>query len=134
VVSGMKILYSPQTHQTVSKIYDHLAQSQFQPNEIANGMVSLMLLIMQGSKGNASLVALYPAGIVLLTYVLDDLEKTHGLRVTSQLVQQVEPLMRQKFMKLRVQQEGAPPAPGSPATAPPPGNVPIPASVTPGGA
>jgi hypothetical protein len=125
VVAGLKILYSPSTHPIIQKVYDAVQQGGFQPTQIATGLLNLMGMIMKASGGTASLPALYPAGVVLLTYVLDDLEKTRGLHVTGPLVQQTESLMRGLFMKLKVQQDSTPSAPGG---TPPVAPSPMPAS------
>jgi len=103
VVAGRKILYSPQTRGTVSKIYDQIQQGGFQPKQIAQGVNNLMVLIMNASHGNAPLPALYPAGAILLCYVLDDFSKIKWLQVSGSLVAQTEQIMRQLFMKIRIQ-------------------------------
>lgn len=100
VVAGMKILYSPQTHPVVQQLYDKVQQGGFQPQAIATGMVNFLGMIYRASRGKMSVPAAYPAGIVLLTYVLDDLEKTRGLQITEPLVKEVGKIMAQQIIEM----------------------------------
>jgi hypothetical protein len=109
VLAGMKLLYSDSTHGKVLEVYDQLEQQQFAPAAIANGMVGLLGLLHQASKGQMSIDALFPAASILLCYVLDDLEKM-GMEVTQEVVKATVALMGQKlFDVLGQEQEGAPP-------------------------
>jgi len=99
VTAGMKILYDPAQHARIAQIYDTVAKSGFTPQKIANGMVNLLGFVVTASKGKAPFEAIYPAGVILLTYVLEDLQKTKGLQVTDELVKTVGSLMRTAFVK-----------------------------------
>jgi hypothetical protein len=125
VVAGMKILYDRSTQSAVQKIYDAIAKGGFQPQAIATGMVNLLGMIAQGSKGKMPVHAAYPAGVILLTYVLDDLAQTRGLTITDQLVKDIGKHMAQLFVKAFGINQGAP----TPAPAPTPNPAPAPAGV-----
>jgi len=122
VTAGMKLLYSTgPTQQKVQATYDAVAKGGFQPQQIANGMVNLLGMIVMGSKGKAPLEAIYPAGVILLTYVMEDLQKTRGLKVTDELVKTTGMLMKQAFVKAFGGQQQAPGAqPGMPPQGMPP--------------
>lgn len=135
VVAGMKLLYAKQTHdEIVAPIYQQIAQGGFRPDQIATAMVNLLGTLMKAAKGGMQTAAAYPAGVILLTYVLDDLEQSYGLTVTDQLVKQIEAAMRPKFMQAFHVTEaiaaGPPPTPlaaQTPAAGPPP--MPAPAGL-----
>lgn len=118
VTAGMKILYSPESRATIMQIYQQIVQGGFQPQQIANGMTHLMSMIVAGSRGKAPMPALYPAAVILLTYVLEDLQKK-GLQVTDDLVKTVGSMMAQK-LKQTFGGGGSPtpPAPGATPPAP----------------
>jgi hypothetical protein len=116
VVAGLKLLYDPSTHPQVQRIYDAIAQGGFQPTAIATGMVNLLGMIQKSSGGKMSVPAAYPAGVILLTYILDDLEKMKGLKVSDQLVKDIGKQMMQMFVKAFGINQGGPSTP----TAPPP--------------
>ena len=99
VVAGMKLLYSDQTHQAVQKIYGQLQAGGFKAEEIANGMVNLLGLLYRASKGNMPLEGAYPAGAILLCYVLDDLKQQFQLKITPELIKNVANAMVPRFAK-----------------------------------
>ena len=107
VLAGGKILYSPQTHaKMVQPIYDAAAQGGFQPDQIAKGILNLLNVIAHASQGKMNPAAAFPAGVILLCYVLDDLEQTKGLKVTPDLLKQVTTAMVQT-LKQGLSQGGA---------------------------
>jgi hypothetical protein len=125
VTAGLKILYSRERQGKTRAIYKQIQQGGFSPQQLATGMMNLMTIIFHASGRKAPLEALYPAGAILLTYVLEDLHKTHGLAVTDDLISQVSKLMFQLFQQNVGQsvnaagsQTGATP-PGMPPGAPP---------------
>ncbi len=117
VVAGMKLLYDPSTHGQVQRIYDALAQGGFQPTAIATGMVNLLGMIAKGSKGKMPVQAAFPAGVILLVYVLDDLSH-RGLKVTSDLVKEIAKQMKPLFTKAFGLDQGQP-SPAAPPSSPP---------------
>ncbi len=134
VRAGMKLLYSPETHdRLVQPIYNTLKTNGFKPEEIANGMVNLLATVGKASQGKMPIEAAFPAGVILLCYVLDDLEQTKGLTVTKALIMQIGSAMTKQFVKTLgasrsgaqnpAQSPQAAPAepPGLAGTAPPPG-------------
>jgi hypothetical protein len=128
VVAALKILYSPQTHPAVQQVYEKIAAGQFQPTAIATGLVNLLGMVYQGSKGKMAVPAAYPAGIIILMYVLDDLKRMKGLTVTNALVSETAKLMAKLFVKkfgIQTGAQGPPPAapPGNPRVLNPDGGV-----------
>lgn len=100
VLAGMKLLYDEKTHERIVKpIYRALQQNNFQPNLIANGMVNFLGTLFKASRGAMKIEAAYPAGIILLTYVLDDLEQSYGLTVTKEMVKAIGSEMVAPFIK-----------------------------------
>jgi hypothetical protein len=119
VVAGMKILFTPSTHAVVQTLYQKVRQGGFQPQAIATGMVNFLGMIYKASQGKMSVSVAYPAGVVLLCYVLDDLEKTQGLTVTEPLVKEVGKIMAQQIMTM-LKSGGQPAQPGTQPTPPQP--------------
>lgn len=118
VLAGMKLLYSPTTHkQLIQPVYDAAKASGFQPEQIANGMVNLIGAISKASNGKMAIEAAFPAGVILLCYVLDDLESTKGLSVTPALIKAVGSAMVKSFAK-SLEGKGGPPE-AQPGEAPP---------------
>lgn len=100
VQAGMKLLYSPETHQKlVQPVYEALKTNGFQPAQIANGMVNLMGTLYKASNKAMKVEATFPAAMILLAYVLDDLEQTKGLTVTPEMLKQISTAMAQGFVK-----------------------------------
>lgn len=123
VVAGMKLLYSQQTHQSlVQPVYAKIKEGGFQPDAIANGMVNLLAILYKASKGGMKIEAAYPAGIILLCYVLDDLEQLYGFKPTQDLVKQIGTTMARQAAKAFGLIKGAA-QPGAPSPTPsePPG-------------
>lgn len=122
IVAGLKILYSPQTHPIVQTLYDKIQKDGFQPTAIATGMVNFLGMIYKASRGKMSVAVAFPAGVVLLCYVLDDLEKTRGLKITQPLVKDIGKQMASQ-MKTMLTGGGAQPSassmPQPPQPAPP---------------
>lgn len=120
VKAGMKLLYADTTHPAVQKVYDKVAQGGFQPTEIATKMVNFLGILALASRGKIAFQAAYPAAVVLLCYVLDDLEKTRGLKVTEPLVKDIGKQMAQIILNGLKGQGGAPAQPPTPPTTPQP--------------
>ena len=100
VRAGMKLLYSPETHaRLVQPVYETLKTNGFKPEEIANGMVNLLAIVGKASNGKMPVEAAFPAGVILLCYVLDDLEQTKGLTVTKEMIKTIGSAMTKQFVK-----------------------------------
>jgi hypothetical protein len=116
VVAGLKILYSANTHQSiVAPVYATLRERGFQPTDIANGVANLLNTIFKASQGKMHLQSATPAGIILLCYVLDDLEQLYQLKVTSALIAEIFKALALTLAKV------SPASPGAPPSAAPPG-------------
>ena len=132
VLAGQRILYRPETHtKVVDPIYERVKARGFQPDDLANGILTLLGVINHAAKGKMAAEAVFPAGIILMTYILDDLEQVKGLEVTEELVKSVGTLLSQKVLReLKSGGSGqtpmnnvpdAEPTPAEPAPAEPPG-------------
>jgi hypothetical protein len=128
VAAGMKILYSPGTHPMVQQVYDKLAADKFQPQAIATGMVNLIGMVQQSSKGQMQVEAAYPAAVVVLCYVLDDLKTMKGMTITEPVVKQTAVIMARLFLKAFGMDQDEPSAtPESPSPSTQPMQPPAPA-------
>ena len=123
VLAGMKLLYSPDTHQKlVQPVYDALQKNGFQPEQIANGMVNFLGTLYKASNKGMKVEAAFPAGMILLAYVLDDLEQTKGLKVTPDMLKQIGTAMAKGFVKgFGLQNADAQPGAPNPASSEPQG-------------
>lgn len=98
VLAGMKLLYSPETHQQIIQpIYEAVKGNGFKPEQIGTGMLNLLSTISQAAQGKMPVEAAFPAGVILLCYVLDDLERTKGLTITQDLLTKIGSTMVRKF-------------------------------------
>lgn len=97
VKAGMDILFSDSTHEDVRKILGAIQQRGNKPQEIANGMVRMLLMIAQSSNGNIDPEAMYPALMTLTSYVLDYAKSTMGMPVTPDFIKQVMTALAQAF-------------------------------------
>lgn len=100
VLAGQKLLYNPDTHEQIVKpLYEKVQANGFKPDEIANGMVNLLGMLYQASNKGMQVEAAYPAGVILLCYVLDDLEQMHGLTVDQGMLKAIGSVMLKQFVK-----------------------------------
>jgi hypothetical protein len=130
VLAGMKILYSPQTHQSlVQPIYQAVKARGFQPKEIATGVLNLLAILAKAANGHMALEATAPAGVILLMYILGDLEKTQGLKITPDLIKQTGTYLIATIHGQAQGGAGSPPANAAQSQTPSatPGAQPVPA-------
>lgn len=124
VKAGMKLLYSPQTHdKIIQPIYTAMQSRGFQPQEIATSILNLIATIGKASQGRMAVEAAFPAGVILLCYVLDDLEQMKGLTVTKEMLKAIGSAMTKGFAA------SAQKTPTAPTTAPTAAVPPAPSGV-----
>jgi hypothetical protein len=138
VIAGMKILYSPKSHQEiVSQVYDGIAKNGFQPQHFAISIVNLVGLVYKASKGAMPVAAGYPACVILLCYLMDDLEQLKGFKPTADMLKQTGSVMMQAYAKVfklkdasqpdamghQLGNQAAQPGAPNPASAPPPSGM-----------
>jgi len=125
IVAGMKIMFSPETHQIAVRALTEAAQSRSLPHAVALGTVTLMNMIYQESKGQMSIPASFPAAVVLMLYAFEFVEKMQPITITPQMIADATKVVTLGLMKLfgitqeklaegldyaRQQQGAAPPA------------------------
>lgn len=80
IVAGMKMMFSPQSHQLMMQ---HLSGPQPMPQKLGEGIAGLMALLFQQAQRSIPPQMLIPAGMVLMAHAADFLNKS-GQPVTAQ--------------------------------------------------
>lgn len=83
-VAGMKVMYSPETHQLVLK---QLEDAAIDPGTaVGKGVATLITLLWRQSNGTMPIPAVPLAAVLLVCEALDFLEKTKMVEVTPQTI------------------------------------------------
>ena len=135
VVPGMKILYTPQTHELERKGIEKITGPQDVPTVVAEGIAKIISQLYQASQRQMSIPMSIPAATTLACYILGDIEKIKGIQMTPALAAQTTQMVVKKLYALyqispqQVQQavEAGKAKQGQGATStPPPGPQPTP--------
>lgn len=86
VVSGLKLMFSDETHQLMLQDIEEIKRRGYDARALADATLGLLSIIHRESAGKASWDAMFPAGIVLMCYTLEWMERTQRVRVTKELV------------------------------------------------
>lgn len=93
VVPGMKILYTPQTHQHESDGIEKITGPQDVPAAVAQGVTKIIVQIYHDSQGKMTFAIASAAAVTLACYIMGDIEKIKGIPMTSPLVAQTNSLV-----------------------------------------
>jgi hypothetical protein len=81
VLAGMKMMFSPQTHQ---QMMQHLEQGQGTPAQnLGQGMAGLIMIMYQKSNGTMPPQVMIPAATYLLSEAVDFLDKTKAMNLSA---------------------------------------------------
>lgn len=129
-VAGMKVMYSPDTHQLMLK---NLQNQALDPGTaVGKGVAALITLLFQQSKGTMPIPAVPLAAVLLVCEALDFMEKSKLAQVTPQVIDtavqtviamlmQKVGLTPQKMMQIAAQaRNGGVPQPQQPQPQPQP--------------
>ena len=83
VMAGLKVMYSPQSHEMMVK---ELQKPQEPAINIGEGVAKLMAILWSQGKGTLPMQAMMPATIVLMCEALDFAEQVGKVKVTPQLL------------------------------------------------
>ena len=83
VGAGMKIMFDKSTHQYM---VDQLSAEGSMDDKLAEGVVSLMTMLMQNSKGAFPQQLIIPAGIELMLHAADYVAQTTGEAITPEII------------------------------------------------
>ena len=100
IVAGLKIMFSPQTHQEAVNALTQASKQHGPYQAVALGIVTLLSIILRESKGKMSFLASTPAGIVLLCYAFEFVEKQQHLTLTPQIFADATHVVTLGVMKL----------------------------------
>lgn len=100
VTPGMKILYTPQTHQMERQGIAKITGPQDVPNAVAQGVAKIISTLYQASQRKMSIPMSIPAATTLACYILDDIAHIKGIPMTPDLVAQTTQAVVQKLYAL----------------------------------
>lgn len=100
VVAGMKILYSPETHELALQGLQKITSPESVVPLVVDGISSIILLIYKESQGKMSIPMSIPAAVTLASYALGDIEKAKGFPMTDELIGKTIHALTQKMFAL----------------------------------
>lgn len=106
--AGMAILFSEETHGEIRKTLSHIQQMGNKPQDIANGMIEMLGMIIESSKGKIDMDAAFPALVTLTTQVLDYGKTSMNMTITKDFLDQVLTALARTYTRYVSQEEAAP--------------------------
>ena len=82
IVAGMKVMFSPETHQLALKEIE----GDDMPEDVGRGVANLLMMLFQESRGTMPMEAGIPGAVVLCIEALEFLEKAGAIEVTKETV------------------------------------------------
>lgn len=85
IVAGMKLMWSPKTHQMMLDYLKLIKTPEDIPKIIGHGIVKMASIIVNKSGRQDMMPGIAPASIVLMTHALEFVEKKLGMDITKEI-------------------------------------------------
>lgn len=136
VVSGMKLMFSEQTHQYMAEYLQMIKVPQDVPKMVAHGIIKLLSIIQNQSKQASPFPAAGPACMALACMALEFVEKRNKINVDNKIIDETMTLIKEGIFSLykitpevleglKKRPQGAAGAAQPPTAAPPAESAPV---------
>jgi hypothetical protein len=103
VIAGLKLMFSPQTHKYM---LDSLNKEGDIAEKLSNGMMQLITILLQKTKGNIPPNVMIPAAAIMLVNACEYVEKTGGEMNTAIFSEALKMLNGSISIKVKEAQQG----------------------------
>ena len=98
LAAGLKAMFSDKTFPMMKEYLASIKSPQDIPNVVAHGIIKLLSILFNESRGKLQLEASGPAAIVLMTHALDYVEDVMKMSISAELLAQTTQLVNQGLM------------------------------------
>lgn len=100
VVSGMKLMFSPGTHQEMVEYLKNIQSPEDVPKIVSHGIVKVLSIIQNQSQQDGPLPAAGPACLTLMAMAMEFVEKQNQIDVSKEMVDETVTMIKEGIFHL----------------------------------